>query len=221
MMSDVQDTVTPWHPPADTRHTCKENTMADALQIDKSTTALLSMDFENGILGMFKDTQHSELVNRSAATLAAARKAGVNVTHVVVRFRPGHPEVSPRNMRFSDVKKANGLVEGSPAAEIHAPLAPQGDEILVTKVRVGAFSTTNLEVLMRAKGITTLVLQGIITSGVVLSTVRWAADMDYRLIVLSDCCADPDPEVHRVLIEKVFPRQAVIATSEEFIKALG
>jgi nicotinamidase-related amidase len=88
---------------------------------------------------------------------------------------------------------------------------------------VGPFSTTNLDAILRAKSIETLVLMGIRTSGVVLSTVRWAADIDYRLIVLSDCCADPDEEVHRVLIEKVllFLGQATIVTSQEFLKALG
>ena len=66
---------------------------------------------------------------------------------------------------------------------------------MVTKRRVGAFSTTDLETILRAKNINKLVLFGISTSGVVLSTVRWAADMDYSLAVVSDACADRDPEV--------------------------
>ncbi len=195
--------------------------MTEALNIDKSTTALLSMDFENEILANFAEPQRATLVAQSAANLEAARKAALTVGHVVVRFRPGHPEVSPRNMRFSDAKKANRLVEGTPGAEIHPALAPAAGEVMVTKVRVGAFSTTNLETLMRAKGITTLVLQGIITSGVILSTVRWAADMDYRLIIIADACADPDAEVHRVLMEKVFPKQATVVSSAQFAAALG
>jgi nicotinamidase-related amidase len=55
----------------------------------------------------------------------------------------------------------------------------------------------------------------------VLSAVRWAADIDYRLIVIADCCADRDDEVQQVLTEKVFPRQAAVITSQEFIQALG
>ncbi|HEY3883138.1 MAG TPA: isochorismatase family protein, partial [Trebonia sp.] len=66
----------------------------------------------------------------------------------------------------------------------------------------------------------TLVLAGISTSGVVLSTLRQAADLDYRLIVLEDACADRDDEVHRVLTGKVFPRQAVVTTADEWIAAL-
>ena len=58
------------------------------------------------------------------------------------------------------------------------------------------------------------------TSGVVLSTLRQAADLDYRLTVLTDACYDPDPEIHRVLTEKVFPRQADVITIDEWAKTL-
>jgi nicotinamidase-related amidase len=70
-------------------------------------------------------------------------------------------------------------------------------------------------VLLRAADADTLILAGIATSGVVLSTLRQASDLDYRLTVLADACADADPEVHRVLTEKVFPRQALVTTTEE------
>ncbi len=82
----------------------------------------------------------------------------------------------------------------------------------MTKRRVSAFTGSDLEVLLRGLGAGTLVLAGIATSGVVLSTLRQAADMDYRLIVLEDACLDADPEVHRVLTQKVFPRQADVTT---------
>lgn len=77
------------------------------------------------------------------------------------------------------------------------------------KHRMGAFSSTDLDMILRANGIQTLVLSGIATSGVVLSTLRYAAD--YRLVVVKDCCSDCDEEVHRVLLDKVFPRQATAA----------
>jgi nicotinamidase-related amidase len=74
---------------------------------------------------------------------------------------------------------------------------------------------------LRANGIETLVVTGIATSGVVLSTVRHAADADYRVVVVADCCADPDPDVHRVLIEKVFARQTTVTTADAVIAALA
>ena len=80
----------------------------------------------------------------------------------------------------------------------------------MTKRRVTGFAGSDLEVILRSQGIGHLVLAGLSTSGVVLSTLREAADKDYRISVLSDCCADPDPEVHQLLLTKIFPRQAEV-----------
>ena len=84
------------------------------------------------------------------------------------------------------------------------------------KRRVSAFSGSDLEVLLRAFSAKHLILSGVATSGVVLSTLREAADKDYALTVLSDCCADMDEEVHRVLTTKIFPRQAEVKTVDEW-----
>jgi len=76
-------------------------------------------------------------------------------------------------------------------------------------------------VVLRAQGISHLVLSGIATSGVVLSTLREAADKDYQLTVLADCCFDGDEEVQRVLLSKVFPRQAEVVQSSEWKASLA
>jgi nicotinamidase-related amidase len=86
---------------------------------------------------------------------------------------------------------------------------------------VSAFAGTDLDLILRANGIEMLILAGIATSGVVPSTVRHAADADYRVMVIEDCCADRDPEVHRVLIEKVFARQTTVVRAEAVVAALG
>lgn len=86
----------------------------------------------------------------------------------------------------------------------------------VVKKRVSAFAGSDLEIMLRAYGIRHMVLSGIATGGVVLSTVREAADKDYQLTVLSDCCADMDAEIHQVLIGKIFPRQAEVLTVDEW-----
>ncbi len=85
---------------------------------------------------------------------------------------------------------------------------------------MSAFACSDLDVLLRGLGADGLVLAGISTGGVVLSTLRQAADLDHRLTVLADACADLDEEVHRVLTGKVFPRQAAVTTTEEWIAAL-
>jgi nicotinamidase-related amidase len=100
--------------------------------------------------------------------------------------------------------------ESTDATAIHPAVAPQPGDVVVTKRRVSAFAGSDLDVVLRAGGIDALALCGIATSGVVLSTLRQAADMDFELTVLRDACADRDPEVHSVLLDKVFPRQAEV-----------
>jgi nicotinamidase-related amidase len=160
-----------------------------------------------------------ELLDRTSRLISAARKASVMVLYVVVGFRAGHPEINPRNAVFAPVRKSGLFAADTPGTEIHPAVAPEPGDVVVTKHRVGAFMGTDLDMVLRANAIDTLVLAGIATSGVVLSTLRHAADADYRIMVVSDCCSDRDAETHRVLIEKVFPRQAKVLTSDEVISA--
>ena len=141
--------------------------------------------------------------------------------YVVVGFRSGYPEVSDRNATFNRLKASGAFATGAENAKIHPAVAPLASEIVVTKHRVSAFAGTDLDLMLRANGIETLILTGIITSGVVLSTLSHAADADYRLLVVGDCCSDGDEEVHRVLLEKVFPRQATITTAAGLAQAMG
>ena len=190
------------------------------LACDPAHTALLIMDYQNDILGYLPENAQAPLLDKASALLKEARQAQLLVIYVVVRFREGYPEVNPDNPLFSNLKTTGRLREGTPGAEIHSRVAPQPGEVVITKRRVGAFSTTDLETVLRAHNINTLAMCGIATSGVVLSTVRWAADMDYRLVVIADACADRDAEVHRVLMEKVFSRQASVVTTADFLKEL-
>ena len=192
-----------------------------AIEIDKSATAVLLMDYQHDMVERVPEQERKVLLDSAMSVLASARKAGMPVVYIVVKFRNGYPEVSPRNKLFSMVKKGGRLLDGTPATEIHASVAPAPADVVLTKVRVGAFSTTALETLLRARGITSLVLLGIATSGVVLSTVRWAADMDYGLTVIADGCADFNADTHRVLLENVFPAQANVITASAFKAAMG
>jgi nicotinamidase-related amidase len=104
--------------------------------------------------------------------------------------------------------------------EIHPTVGPQDEEIIVVKHRVGAFAGTDLEMILGAKDIDTLVLFGFATSGVALSTLRYAADLGYRCVVIKGCCADRDAEVHNCLTEKVFPRHANVGTAKELLRTV-
>jgi nicotinamidase-related amidase len=171
-----------------------------------SRTALLVMDVQPAVVARYPDPGY---LGRLRGAVETAREAGVPVIFVGIGFRAGAPEVDPGNRMFG------GLAgRGLPATgtEFHPGVAPRDDEPVVTKRRVSAFAGSDLDMLLRAQRIDHLVLTGIATSGVVLSTVRQAADLDYRLTVLADGCLDNDPEVHAILTERVFPAQAEVTT---------
>jgi nicotinamidase-related amidase len=178
-------------------------------------SALLVMDFQPGIIDRVPDP--AGLLARVTKAVQAARSHAIPVIYVVVGFRPGMPEVSARNQSFSAVKQHAPafIIEPRPS------ITPEGSDVVVTKRRVSAFTGSDLEVVLRAGEIRHLVLCGISTSGVVLSTVREAADKDYQLTVLADLCADPDPEVHTFLTDKVLARQASISSAAEWIASLA
>ncbi len=171
------------------------------LTIERDKTAVLIMDYQNRQLSGFTEAARNELLGKANAVLDRARQVGILVIYIEVRRG-----------------------EKTPETEIHSGILPKPGELVLTKQRYGPFTTTNVLEVLKSKGVTTLALMGISTSGCVLSAVRWAADyadVAYRSIVLSDCCGDRDEEVQRVLIGKVLPVHATVVTSEQFLKAIG
>ena len=180
--------------------------------IDPRRTALLVMDYQNAIVGRLEDTE--ALLARMAHAIAVVRQHGGHVGYVRVAFDDADFDAIPPASRFADLVARTGraMHADSPATAVHESVAPEPGDLLVRKTRVGAFSTTDLDDQLRARDIHTLILAGISTSGVVLSTVRDAADRDYQVYVLADASADPEPGVHEFLTEKIFPRQAHVIT---------
>ena len=170
-----------------------------ATTIDVDRTAVLIMDFQQRIIANVA-TEPVAVVENAAKALAGARAAGIPVIYVVHRGGP--------------------FAEYAPDVELHEGVAPAEGELVITKVRPGPFSTTALDVTLREMGRDNLVIMGVATSGCVLSSVRWAVDINYSFVVLSDACSDGDPEVHRVLTEKVYPRQGTVMTTDEFLHVL-
>jgi nicotinamidase-related amidase len=148
--------------------------------------------------------------------VAKARNNNIPVLYVVLAFRPGLPEISASNISFQAFKERMAKVPMDTFTQIHSAITPKENDIVIHKKRISAFSGSDLEVVLRAFGINHLVLTGVSTSGIVLSTLREAADKDYKLTVLSDGCTDTDDEVHRVLTTKIFPRQATVVTASEW-----
>jgi len=196
--------------------------VASLTSIYPAHSAVLCMDMQAGIVSAYAKDQKG-LLERSASVLAHSRQHGLRVIYVQVRFRKKLPEVSSRNALFGAIKNSEQwqkLFEGD-AGAIHPGLTPQADDIVIVKHRISAFAGTDLDMILRANEIDTLVLFGIATSGVVLSTLTDASDLDYRLIVIKDCCADLDAGLSGALVEKFFPSRGEVITADEFLARLA
>lgn len=178
-------------------------------------TALLVMDMQTSILQRLPDP--SIFIANVGKAITYARSLDIPVLFIIVGFRQGAPELNMNNKGNTLSRESLINANMEEWMKIEPAISPNPGEIVIIKRRISAFTGSDLEVVLRAFGIQHMVLSGITTSGVVLSTVREAADKDFRLTVLSDCCADPDQEVHRVLTTKIFPRQAGVFALEEWI----
>jgi len=170
--------------------------MTGQITIDPTKTAVIIMDYQNRQLGNFSEKFQNEILQRANNVLDGCRSKNIPVMYVEVVRGDRTPEIA-----------------------IHEAIIPKSGEKIFTKSRTGPFSTTDIDAVLKELGIETLALMGISTSGCVLTTVRWAYDIDYSVVVLSDCCADRDEEVHRVLMEKLFPRQSTVVTSDQFLNS--
>jgi nicotinamidase-related amidase len=180
--------------------------------IDPARTALLVMDYQHGIVARLPDP--GGLLTRARETVELIRGHGGTIGYVRVAFADGETPGGRMGKTVPPERLPMFHVD-APGTQIHDQIAPQDGDIVVRKVRVGPFGTTDLHEQLQAKGIDTLLLAGISTSGVVLSAVRDGHDRDYRLIVLSDLTADPDTEVHDFLVRRIFPRQAEVISSAD------
>ena len=193
---------------------------APLAEIDPLHAALLVLDYQPAWIQTLSDSD--ALLSRAAQAIATARDAGAQVAYARVAFtQADYVAVPAHNLIFSQLAShAGALDDDAPETGIDDRVAPAPGDKVVRKTRVGAFARTDLDEWLRALEIDTLILAGISTSGVVLSTVCDGADRDYRLIVLADACADRDPEIQDTLIDKVFPQRAQVITVAELPELL-
>jgi nicotinamidase-related amidase len=184
-----------------------------------ANSALLVMDVQRNIVAIADDG--SGYLPRLRKAIDGARTTGIPVIYVVIGLRPDDPEASPRNKVTTHTMRAGLFTEGEPGAEIHDDVAPQQGDVVVTKRRGSAFPGSDLDLVLGARDIDSLVLTGIATSAVVLSTLWHAIDLDFGLTVLADACLDTDPEVHTMLTEKLFPQWADVLTVEDWLKTIA
>jgi nicotinamidase-related amidase len=190
-------------------------------KLDPRRTALLVMDYQPGILNQIENSD--ALAAKAREAIDTLREAGSKIGYVRVAFTDEDFEEMPESAPMSRVRQmpVDQLHADSAATQIDERVAPREGDIVVRKTRVGAFGTTDLDEQLRGAGVDTLVLAGISTSGVLLSTVRDGHDRDYRLFVLADASADPQPGFHEFLTEKLFPRQAEVIEVDDLAGMLA
>ncbi|THD78553.1 MAG: cysteine hydrolase [Phenylobacterium sp.] len=195
--------------------------MENQFRLDVGGSALLLIDLQEFLVENHVPKEVApQLLERTGGLLAAARDLGMLVLHVKVAFRPGHPEISPRNKVFAGLRGTKLFTAEDPGAGIHPAVAPLDSEAVIVKHRVGSFTGTDLQTVLRSNEINTIILAGIATSGAILSTVRHAFDLDYSIVVASDCCADLDRDLHDAILGKIFPQQTEVLPADRIIAAL-
>jgi len=192
----------------------------NSLSLDRQHTALLIADFYATFMSSLPHAVDRQVVEKTQRLQRAAREARLFVCYCATVFRPGYVEISERNKTFRERKHSGQPATSDPVQLIHPAVLPAAGEVVVGKHRVNALYGTALDLILRANNIDTLIILGYATSGVVLSTTRYAADLDYRLVVVEDCCADQDPEVHNFLTQRIFPRQAEVVGAADVVEAL-
>ena len=187
------------------------------MDLDATRTAILVMDFQPTILATLGEC--SALLSRVGHAVAASREAGARVAAVRVAFTEDDLAAFPPQSAMGQRMRSLGDKIGvdAPGTQTVGEIRLEQSDIVVRKTRVGPFGTTDLDGQLRKAGINTLVVAGIHTSGCVLTCVRDAHDLDYRVIVLSDGCADPDPSIHTFLVRSIFPKQATVMEVAEYV----
>ncbi|MFI2743691.1 cysteine hydrolase family protein [Zhouia sp. PK063] len=175
-----------------------------------NNAALLIMDMQSSILQRIENA--SPLLENVNQAIKKAKVNQIPVIYVAVGFRADAPEISVNNKSFYTIaSQINWTTEFADSwLQLHPDLEVDEHALKIVKRRVSAFTGSDLEVLLRGLNTNHIILTGVATSGVVLSTLREAADKDFQISVIEDCCVDPDPEVHKILITKVFPKQAEV-----------
>jgi len=186
------------------------------LNLDRAKTALLSMDIQKATVRKSSMFRERHVGQAAKSVLETARNAAILVVHVVIDYQPAF--FSPRNKFLQKIRipvlSAPG-VDVAELLEIADEVKPVGDEPIVRKPRMNPFFGTALESMLRSRDIDTVVLMGVATEFVVESAVRHAADADFRVIVLEDCCASFSEEAHRVSLH-IIDHLATLATSADF-----
>jgi nicotinamidase-related amidase len=198
--------------------------------IDPGTSALLVLHYQNGLVrhdgifafsGTAAQVEKHVCLDKTARVIQASRAAGIAVAYVNIEFRPGFPELKkPTYPLIESIQERNAFLRGSWDAAVPDELAPAEDDLVVINFNSSAFSHTDLDCILRAKGVESLYLTGIATNWVVESTARYGAELGYDITVLSDCCQGFSDELHDFAIKNTLPYYGSVIESNEYLSLL-
>ena len=164
--------------------------------------AVIVGDLQRGIIGQFEFTR--QVLLPLTELLPRVRATGALVVHVQTAFRVNRADLPPDSALFSTFFEAGDIFhEGSPGIEPALPVLPE--DVVVRKRRASAFAGTDLDLVLRARGVDVVTITGVATSAMVAATAYDAADRGYHVAVPADGCADEDPAVHEFFVERIFP----------------
>lgn len=173
-------------------------------------TAVVALHYQNEVLhpdgkirlGVAEGaTGREQVIERAGRLLAGARAAGVPVVSVRIAFRPDHADVMQNAKIFRDVVRLVAMVEGSWGAAFLEGLGPLPGEFVVNHNRIGAFHGSSLGDVLRVLGVGRLIVAGVATTSVVLTTVGQAVDLGYEVMVAQDACSAARAEMHASALE--------------------
>ncbi|MFF7397553.1 isochorismatase family cysteine hydrolase [Achromobacter sp. NPDC008082] len=190
--------------------------MSSASTLDPARSALLVMHYQTDIINLFPSVAPTLLAN-TRTLCDAARRQGIKVYFVQIRFSPGYPEVSPLNKNGQGIKQLGLFIDD----QISPELGRQPDEPIIIAHRASVFFGTDLELRLSAQGIDTLLMVGIASTGVMLSSIAHASDSDYRLFTVKDCCYDPDSIVHEHLFATAFASRSTVLSLADALALLA
>jgi nicotinamidase-related amidase len=201
------------------------------MSIDPKTTAVVLIEYQNdftsegGVLhgAVSEVMDKTSMLDNSRRVAEAARAAGATVMHAPITFAAGYHEISSHPYGIlKGVVDGNAFVKGSWGAAIVDDLSPaEGDIVVEGKRGLDTFASTNLDFILRSKGITTIALGGFLTNCCVESTMRSGYENGYRVITLSDCLAATSPQEHDNALKYDFPMFSEPMESTDFITELG
>ena len=205
--------------------------MSDTLTLDPATTAIVLIEYQNdfttdggALHGAVADVMDSTgMLDNTVRLVSAARAAGATIMHAPITFVSGYNEISAHPYGIlKGVVDGNAFVKDSWGAAIIDVLAPQpGDIVVEGKRGLDTFASTNLDFMLRSKGITTIVLGGFLTNCCVESTMRTGYENGYRVLTLADCVAATSQAEHDNAIRYDYPMFSLPVSADAVIAALG